>query len=232
MNELFDGARALTFDCYGTIVDWETGILEALHELLAEADGVPDDETLLAMYGRFESELQAGPFQPYRQVLEEVARRFVDAVGAEEGDAQPSRFADSVGRWPPFPDSVRALEKLQKRYRLVIVSNVDDDLFHATRERLGVDFDEVVTAEQVRSYKPRLAHFTEALRRLELPKSKVVHVAQSLYHDIAPAKSFGVGCCWVDRRRGRSGGGATPPAEARPDLTVPDLAALARMALP
>ena len=230
-HPLFQGVQALTFDCYGTIVDWETGILEALHDLLPDPSRRPDDGRLLEMYGRFESSAQDGPFRPYRVVLEEVARAFGEAVGTPVDDDDARTFAASVGRWPAFPDSVEALRALSGRYRLAIVSNVDDDLFQETLSRLGgVDFAEVVTAEQVRSYKPRPDHFHEVLRRLELPMSAVVHVAQSRFHDIAPARRLGFRCCWVDRRGGRSGGGATPPAEAEPDLTVPDLATLARKA--
>ncbi len=114
------------------------------------------------------------------------------------------------------------------RYRLAIVSNVDDDLFAGSAERLGVDFDEVVTAQQIRSYKPEDAHFREVLERLDLPIDRVLHVAQSLYHDIAPAKALGFSCVWVNRRGGNRGGGATRPAVAAPDMEVPDLASLAR----
>lgn len=229
-HPLFQGVQALTFDCYGTIIDWETGIVSALHRLLGDQGLRPDDTRLLEMYGRFESAAQRGPFRPYRQVLEAVARAFGEAVGVEVTDAEARAFAGSVGDWPPFEDSVHALHALGRRYRLVVVSNVDDDLFARTRERLGVDFAEVVTAEQVGSYKPSRAHFDEALRRLGLARDAVVHVAQSFFHDIAPANDLGFRTCWVDRRGGRAGSGATPPARAEPDLTVPDLETLARKA--
>lgn len=229
-HPVFRGVEALTFDCYGTIVDWETGIVSALHRLLEGAPDLPDGERLLEMYGDFESAAQRGPFRRYRSVLEDVARAFGEALGVGVDDRAARVFAESVGEWPPFADSVEALHALETRYRLVVVSNVDDDLFARTRERLGVDFAQVVTAEQVGSYKPARAHFDEALRRLDLPREAVVHVAQSFFHDIAPAGDLGFRCCWVDRRGGRAGGGATPPAQAEPDLTVPDLATLARKA--
>lgn len=216
----------LTFDCYGTIIDWEAGIVRALRTLLqGRAEELGDDE-LLALYGRFEPVAQRGPFRRYRDVLEEVARRFGEELGAPVGQGGAERFAASVGDWPPFSDSREALRTLGSRYRLAVVSNVDDELFDRTSEQLGIDFDEVVTAEQVGSYKPETAHFDEMLRRLDLPKERVVHVAQSLFHDIAPAKSLGFTCVWIDRRSGREGG-ATPPARATPDMTFPDLAALA-----
>lgn len=231
MNEIFEGVEALTFDCYGTIVDWETGILDALEAILDGPGARPSDDALLTMYGRFESEAQRGAFRSYREVLQEVARRYGEELGIDVDEATAGQFAGSVGRWPAFPDSVEALQALGQRYRLAIVSNVDDDLFRRTATALGIDFDEVVTAQQVRSYKPDRVHFDEALRRLARPKDGVVHVAQSLFHDVAPAKELGLTCVWVHRRSGREGGGATPPAEAVPDLVVPDLASLVREAV-
>ncbi|NNF13692.1 MAG: haloacid dehalogenase type II [Gemmatimonadetes bacterium] len=246
MNPLFDGVEALTFDCYGTIVDWESGILQAARELLALGqataaregrgghDGAAElisNEELLEMFGRLESKAERPPFRRYRAVLTEVATRMGKAVDRPVSEEAASRFAASVPKWPPFPDSRDALGRLAERYRLAIVSNVDDDLFRGTADRLGIDFDEIVTAQQVGRYKPEVEHFHEVLRRLKLPQDRIVHVAQSLYHDVAPAKALGFTCAWVDRRKGRSGPGATPPAEATPDLVVPDLAALAREAV-
>ena len=122
------------------------------------------------------------------------------------------------------------MRALHSRYRLAIVSNVDDDLFAATALRLGVAFDWIVTAQQARSYKPASANFQLALERIGLPRERVLHVAQSLYHDIAPANALGLASVWVNRRHGRAGGGATPAATATPDLEVPDLQTLARAA--
>lgn len=226
--------EALTFDCYGTLIDWERGILAALEALLptdAFAGGGrrPEDEELLRSFGRLESEIEAGSFRPYREVLRAVALRFGEAYGVAVDGPAASRFSASVPDWPPFPDTVEALRVLQSRYRLAVVSNVDDDLFRGTSGHLGVDFDVVVTAEQVGGYKPGRAHFDEALRRLGLPMDRVLHVAQSLYHDIRPAKSLGFQCVWVRRRAGLDGAGATPPATATPDLAVPDLRTLASM---
>ena len=226
----FDRFEALTFDCYGTLVDWESGILAALRALLgASAEGVDDDE-LLERFGHFESDVEAGSFLRYREVLAEVARRFGAAYGASPSDEAVRTFAGSVPAWPVFSDTVEALRTLARRYRLAVVSNVDDDLFAGSAAKLGVEWAEVVTAEQVGSYKPAGAHFEEALRRLDLPRERVLHVAQSLYHDIGPAKELGFTCVWVDRRGDRAGSGATPPARATPDLRVPDLATLAAAA--
>lgn len=223
----FERFDAITFDCYGTLIDWEAGILAALHPLL-EAHGVVgrNDEDLLERFGRLESEAEHGPFQQYRSVLAHVARGFGDELGFETSAAQAETFAASVGTWPPFADAPPALAALGGRYRLAIVSNVDDDLFAASARQLGVDFSEVVTAQQVRSYKPAHDHFHEVLDRLVLPRSRVLHVAQSLFHDIAPARELGIACVWINRRAGRPGSGATKPTVARPDHEVPDLRAL------
>jgi 2-haloacid dehalogenase len=219
--------EALTFDCYGTLIDWERGILDALDDLLGEAARNVGADLLMEEYARFEPRAQEGPFRPYRAVMEDVARAFGEAHGTLVDDGAAARFAASVGEWPPFPDTVGALQRLADRYRLAVVSNVDDDLFAGSAAMLGVDFADVVTAQQVRSYKPERAHFDEAIRRLGLPVDRVLHVAQSLYHDIAPAKELGFACVWVNRRAGQEGAGVTPAAEATPDLEVPSLAALA-----
>jgi len=224
----FDHFEALTFDCYGTLIDWESGILAALRTLLGDHAADASDEALLGHFGRFESEAERGPFRSYRQVLQRVAGRFAEEYGADSGEDTQDSFAASVAAWPPFSDTVAALATLAGRYRLAIVSNVDDDLFAGSAARLGVRFTEVVTAQQVQSYKPAPEHFQEVLRRLDLPMDRVLHVAQSLYHDIAPAKALGFSCVWVNRRAGREGGGATPPSIATPDLEVPSLSDLVR----
>jgi len=233
---------ALTFDCYGTLVDWERGILAAVDELSASLstdfaepastarDRAGDRERLLALFGRLEAEAERGAFRTYRSVLADVARGLGAELGVEVTPERADAFADSVGDWPPFVDTVVSLRALAGRYRLAIVSNVDDDLFARTAKRLEVPFDEVVTAEQVRSYKPAPAHFHEALRRLDVARDRVLHVAQSLYHDVAPARALGISCVWVNRRAGRAGWGATPEAVATPDLEVRDLASLVRAA--
>jgi len=222
----FDRFDALTFDCYGTLIDWEKGLIGALEALLAAAAVAPAAEALLELFGRFEPEAEHGAFKSYREVLIEVAARFGEEFDLEVSGAKADAFASSVGSWPPFPDTVGALEHLSRRYQLCIVSNVDDDLFAGSSVQLQADFSQVVTAQQVRSYKPAPEHFHEVLRRLDLPSARVLHVAQSLYHDVAPAKQLGFTCVWVNRRGGRPGGGATPPSGATPDLEVPDLASL------
>ena len=226
---MLDFARfeALTFDCYGTLIDWETGIWDALEPVLARHGAAVGREEALEMHGALEAEAERPPYRDYKSVL----RAVLDGIGRRAGftpsDAERDAFARSVGEWPVFPDTPAALRALQSRYRLAIVSNVDDDLFAATALRIGIAFDWIVTAEKARSYKPSSANFLLALERIGLPKERVLHVAQSLFHDIAPANALGLASVWVNRRQGRSGRGATPAATARPDLEVPDLRTLA-----
>jgi 2-haloacid dehalogenase len=141
-------------------------------------------------------------------------------------------FSGSVVDWPAFPDSAAALDRLHRRFRLGVITNCDDDLFAASARRLGMDFDWVVTAEQARSYKPNEANFQLAIERSGLPRERIVHVAQSLYHDHVPAKRLGFRTVWINRRHDRPGSGATPPATATPDATFPDMASFAAAAVP
>src|SRR4051794_35061240 len=149
----YDRFEVLTFDCYGTLIDWETGILAGLRRALgAAAEGRPDDE-LLEAYAALEHELEV-PYKPYREVLARCAKGIGERLGADVGDEHAAAFGGSVGDWPAFPDSPEALRRLQTRYQLAVITNCDDDLFAASERRLGVTFDHVITAQQVRSYKP------------------------------------------------------------------------------
>jgi len=228
----FERFEALTFDCFGTLVDWEGGILDALLPVVQRHGAGPqgDPDRLLRLYADAESDLEAGPYLPYTEILGRVMERIGRALGFEPTAEERGRLARSLPSWPLFPDTVGALATLARRYRLAIVSNVDDDLFAGVARRLTVPFDAVVTAQQVRSYKPAPAHFLRALKTLRLPTERVLHVAQSRFHDIAPARALGFTTVWVNRRSGRAGAGATPEAGAVPDLEVPDLASLARAA--
>lgn len=225
------GVEALTFDCYGTLVDWETGILSTLRRVLAAHDIEAEDDELLELFGKLESRIESTGFGRYRDVLEAVMSTMASQLGFSASEDERTSLADELGTWPVFPDTRAALERLQSRFRLAIVSNVDDDLFARTQQSIGIEFDEVVTAEQVESYKPGRAHFDEVLHRLALEPSQVIHVAQSLFHDIAPATALGWRTVWVRRRSGDDGSGATPPAEATPDHVVDDLARAADLLL-
>jgi 2-haloacid dehalogenase len=222
--------EVLTFDCYGTLIDWETGLLGAL-EPIREAHGVDaDSEWLLARFGALESELEAGPYLPYRAILGRVLQGIGAGLGFVPTVEEIAAFAASVRDWPAFPDARAALRSLKKRYRLGVISNVDDDLFVHSARRLGNPFDVVVTAQQVRSYKPSTENFERAFETIGVPRAKILHVAQSLFHDVEPARRLGLATVWVNRRKGKAGAGATPASLAVPDLEVPDLAALAARA--
>ncbi len=223
--------EVLTFDCYGTLIHWEAGILAAARPILAAHGVVLADETLLERYAAAEAALEAGPYEPYRAVLAASLAAIAREAGVELDAEELERFAASVVDWPPFPDSVAALAALRSRFRLGVVTNCDADLFAASNATLGAPFDWVVTAEEAQAYKPSLRPFELALARLGRPVERVLHVAQSLFHDHVPAKRLGLATVWVNRRHDRPGWGATPPAEASPDLVVPDLASLAALAL-
>jgi 2-haloacid dehalogenase len=230
----YDAFDALTFDCYGTLIDWETGILAGLRPIL-EHHGVPaDDEDLLERYAAVEAELEAGPYLPYRAILARGARKVAAGLGVEASDDEAAAFGGSVVDWPAFEDSSRALRQLKHRFKLGVLTNCDDDLFAASNKRLGVDFDWVVTAQQVGSYKPNHRNFDVLLERLgrdHVSPRHVLHVAQSLFHDHAPAHRMGLRSVWIDRRHDRPGSGATPPADAHPDATFPSMADFAAAAL-
>jgi 2-haloacid dehalogenase len=218
----YSGFDALTFDCYGTLIDWERGILAAL---APELDG----DRVLEAFAEFESGLEGGPYLRYREVLERCYDGLAVRFGFEPQDAARSAFGDSVGDWPPFPDSADALARLKERFRLGVITNCDDDLFARTNARLGVEFDWVITAQQVGAYKPSPRGFEEAFSRMDVPRERILLVAQSLFHDHVTAKRLGLSTVWIDRRAGRAGG-ATLPAEAQPDATFPDMASFAEAA--
>jgi len=218
----------LTFDCYGTLIDWESGIAGALGPILARHGRPLDVESILERYALIESALEAGPYLRYREVLRRALDAFGSALGFEPSAEERESFGASVADWPAFPDSEAALATLATRYRLVILSNVDDDLFADSARRLGVAFHDVITAQQVGSYKPELRNFEVAIERVG-PRERILHVAQSLFHDIAPARAVGLRAVWVNRRAGRPGSGATAQSDARPDAEVPDLRTLAEL---
>ena len=221
---------AMTFDCYGTLIDWETGIEHGLRAFLEPRDVRPAGDELLETFARSEAAAEAGPYLRYRDVLARCAWEVGSAYGAEPTDAEIGAFAGSVGDWPAFPDSAEALARLHERFRLGVITNCDDDLFASSNARLGVTFDWVITAQQAGAYKPSHRGFEMAFRRMDVPRERILHVAQSLFHDHVPAKELGLTTVWVDRRHDRPGAGATPPADATPDLVVPDMATLADLA--
>jgi 2-haloacid dehalogenase len=227
----FSRFEVLTFDCYGTLINWEAGILSALRRILSAHNQEMDDATLLKLYGDFEQRSEHGAFLRYREVLESVVRQFAAELRFDPTPKEVRSLPDSLASWKPWPDTVAALRQLKTRFRLAILSNVDDDLFALTRPQLEVSFDEVITAEQARAYKPSLKLFELALSRINAPAHRVLHVGQSIYHDVIPAQALGLATVWVNRPSARPGVGAVKAAEAKPDLTVSSLAELAAAAV-
>ncbi len=256
--------QLLTFDCYGTLIDWESGIAGALAPILARHRLGIDRDSLLSLYAELEHEAQGawqppddGPgnapdagrddwpgdtprrpaFRPYRDVLGSIVDAMGERLGFTPTRADRDALAVSLPTWRPFPDTVAALNALRRHAKLAILSNIDNDLFEGTRQSLGVPMDFVVTAELCRSYKPAPAHFRAIAALSGLPPEQILHVAESRYHDVVPARALGFATVWVNRRAkspdepggASEGDEALSPFDATPDLEVPDLATLAAL---
>jgi 2-haloacid dehalogenase len=222
----FNKYEVLSFDCYGTLIDWEIGILAALRPVFAAHNINLTDEQILNLYAEIELRAEEGKFAKYREVLRKVVGELGSRLGFVPSPPELDCLVDSLKNWRPFPDTVEALRALKKTFKLAIISNIDGDLFALSAKQLEVEFDWVITAEQAKSYKPSLHNFKFAVERIGVSPEKILHIAQSIYHDIIPAKILGLSTVWVNRREGKEGFGATPPARARPDLEVPDLKTL------
>lgn len=208
--------RVLTFDCYGTLVDWGSGIIASLRPMLARCEIRASDEVLLNLFGELEPQVQSGGGR-YAEVLQEVLHRMGRRLGFTPSREDREGFAHSVGDWAPFADTVEALSRLGDRFDLAIISNVDNDLFARTNRRLGVSFAHVITAQDVGLYKPDRAMFEAAFTALG-GKSGVLHVAQSLFHDIAPAGALGLDTVWIRRDHN-----AARVVDAQPTWSYADL---------
>jgi 2-haloacid dehalogenase len=226
----FERFDVLTFDCYGTLIDWESGLLAGLRAMLDPRGIEADDDDLLARYGGHESAIESGPYLRYREVLARAGDAVCRELGVAPSPEELAAFGGSVVDWPAFPDSAGALQRLKTRFALAVITNCDDDLFAGSNRRLGVEFDFVITAQQCGSYKPSPNTFEVAFERLDRPRDRILHVAQSVFHDHVPAKALGLTTVWINRRHDRAGSGATPPADATPDLETPDLATFAALA--
>ncbi|HEX3089941.1 MAG TPA: HAD family hydrolase [Ilumatobacteraceae bacterium] len=234
----FDRFEAMSFDCYGTLIDWETGIANALRPW-ARRNGLDlDDQALIAAHGRYETHVQDEmPSALYPVILGETLRRVGAELGAPVTDEDAAAYGASVKEWPAFPDTAEALQRLATKFKLIILSNIDRASFAASAPRLGVQFDAIITAEDVGSYKPQRGHFDrlfEELDRLGVARDRLVHVAESLFHDHEPAAELGLPSVWIHRRHDKGGTGATatPSGEISPTWRFTSMAEFAAAAVP
>jgi 2-haloacid dehalogenase len=205
--------KALTFDCYGTLVDWESGMIEALKPLTNKSSGNLTRDEILEAHARHESSQQIQtPAKLYRDVLATVYRRLSEEWRVATNWSDCVAYGRSIRNWPVFADTVASLKYLKQHYKLAILSNVDNESFSFSNERLGVDFNAVYTAEDCGSYKPAARNFEYMLAKLRtigIEKTQILHTAESLFHDHATANEQGLASCWIDRRHGQEGSGAT-----------------------
>lgn len=192
-----DAVKLITFDCYGTLIDWESGIRVVLKQQL-ELSGLEWQDSYFGIYLECEGKHQCQTYRPYREILTAVEMEVLTQAGASP--LPEPKLADSVQNWQPFDDTVEALKRLKEPYKLGVLSNIDRDMFQLTSRQLGVRLDLVVTAEDVEYYKPGPAHFDKMLEMSRLDKHHVLHVAQSLYHDIIPCRELNIPCVWINRR--------------------------------
>ena len=208
-----DEYKALSFDCYGTLIDWETGMVEALSDLTSRVSRPLTRDQILEAHARHESAQQAQtPTRLYRNLLPIVFKRLAEEWGVAVTVDECEAYGQSVGDWPAFPDSAGALQHLKKYYKLIILSNVDNRTFARSNARLEVEFDAIYTAEDVGAYKPSDRNFDYMLEHigdLGLEKKDLLHTAESLFHDHAPANRHGIANCWIHRRHQQEGYGAT-----------------------
>jgi len=219
--------KVITFDCYGTLIDWESGIWHTLSAWLKSHGLEKSKEEILELYATFEPEEQGSYFVTYRQVLCGVMKRYADhyriTLNAHESDL----LVESLTRWEPFPETNPSLARLEKKFKLAVISNVDNDLFEFTRQKLDASFIDVITAGEVRSYKPSHRNFRAALERIDYRRDHVLHVAESLFHDIQPCNELDIRSVWVNRRSKTMEAGATRSCQAIPDIMVSSLSELA-----
>ncbi len=226
--------KALTFDCYGTLIDWESGMVAGLKPLTDRVGRDLSRNDILEAHARHESSQQRQtPAMAYRDLLPIVYRRLAEEWGVAVSWAECAAYGDSVKDWPAFADSAEALQYLKRHYKLVILSNVDNESFAASNEKLGVAFDAVYTAEDIGSYKPADGNFhymLDKLQTLDIGKEDILHTAESLFHDHGPANRHGLASCWIYRRHDQEGFGATmnPGNMPHTDFRFNSMADLAR----
>ena len=221
----FNQFKILSFDCYGTLIDWRSSVLKIIQPVLLDYSIDMSDEDAFNLFLEADRGILGKEYITYREVLPRVMEHIGKSLNLNLLDKDKSCLVDRFGDWDPFPDSHEALLTLQEKYKLAIISNVDDEMFSLTMRCIGIRFEYIITAKQVQSYKPSHKNFMHALERFNVPKDQVLHIAQSIYHDIIPTNELGWKNVWVNRYNEPE---RTDPAEF-PDLEVPDLASLVRI---
>lgn len=211
----------ITFDCYGTLIDWEQGMKNALEELVKKRNLSLDIEPLPDRYVGVELEIEQKGYRKYKEILTLGVRRLFEEKGIKLDSQEEGIFADTITKWPPFDETTQVLRKLKERYKLAILSNIDEDLIQGLIKLIGVEFDGVITAEQVKSYKPSHGHWIRMMEVFQIPKENVLHVAASYVHDIVPAKELGFQTAWINRKNEK------PKGNTKPDFEFRDLRPLA-----
>lgn len=232
----FSKFEALSFDCYGTLIDWESGIANELMAWTKKHDFDISREQLLVDFSDYEAAAERDfPDTLYPEILAKSMAGLSNQYGIEATEEDLATFGDSVQRWPAFPDSAEALALLKQHFKLIILSNVDRNSFAESNKKLGVNFDAIITAQDVGAYKPRLDGFhklTDTVKELGVSEGGLLHVAQSLFHDHVPAKQVGLTSVWINRRHNDPGWGATPApsADVKPDWTFNSMIEFAKAA--
>lgn len=203
----------ITFDCYGTLIDWERGMQNALEELVKKHNLDLDMEFLPDRYVEIELEIEQKGYRKYREILSLGVRKLFEEKDIKLDSQEAGIFADTIRKWPPFEETSEVLKILKKEFKLVILSNIDEDLIQHSIRLIGVDFDGVITAEQVRSYKPSHGHWKKMMDEFRLPKENILHVAASYVHDIIPAKKLGFKTAWINRKNEKARGNIKPDFE-------------------
>ena len=205
----------ITFDCYGTLIDWESGMKNALRNLTKRRNISFDIESLPERYIEIELEIEKEGYRKYKEVLGLGVRRLFEEKGIMLSSEEEKIFADSINTWPPFNETTEVLRKIKGKYKLAILSNIDEDLIKHSIKLIGVEFDGVITAEQLKSYKPSHGHWKRMMDVFKIPKENVLHVAASYVHDIVPAKELGFQAVWINRKDEKLKGSIKPDYEFR-----------------
>lgn len=217
-----ENKEVISFDCYGTLIDWKSGVLETLTPLFDQYLLDISQEEIFNLFSRFDREIISGEFIFYRNVLKEIMKSFSKELNLNLSEYDLTALQDSLQNWRPFEDSVRVLKILKNNYKIALVSNIDNDLLELSNLSLEVQFDYLVTSENCRSYKPSQTNFIQALKTFDVPADRVLHVAQSLYHDIIPTNELGMDNVWVNRYQDEV---PADPLEI-PNKIIPDLSSL------